>query len=461
MSTMSNSSTDNNTEKSLIKAIVAPSDYGRTLDKITQILSKELLVDFCAIIIISNHSKYFYTLINSKGKYATIHESKLSKIIQTPWLQEIKNNSKLKSISDLSNKKYQKLSLFFEDIKVQSLLGARTDFKGEINGIILLGKSNSYQWSSQDKTKLKEVVNIVGMACHLSQVDEIFDEKSVNKDSSFSLSDIPQLLEENPILKLWWTSTRKQLEKQLEWNRKVIYNMITIMSDQTRNPLAILKMGITVLLTRELSPEELATRIAMLEDAWHKLNNINEKILQLKYLKSQDLCYNLVPLNLTKLLIDITDSYREKWQENCKNNLTLKTNFNIEPEEPLSTDVQHLTNILEELLTNASKFSIPNFTVTLEVNKENDNNDSLIIITLCNISEHGCRNNISEFFEPFYREQIVIDSGIPGIGVGLNIVKDLVKLIQGKISLESLPTENPKHCKIVCRLVLPQSLSSS
>ena len=120
-----------------------------------------------------------------------------------------------------------------------------------------------------------------------------------------------------------------------------------------------------------------------------------------------------------------------------------------------------MTNILEELLTNASKFSIPNSTVTLEVNKENDNNDSLIIITLCNISEHGCRNNISEFFEPFYREQIVIDSGIPGIGVGLNIVKDLVKLIQGKISLESLPTENPKHCKIVCRLVLPQSLSSS
>ncbi|MGK7886060.1 MAG: ATP-binding protein [Crocosphaera sp.] len=458
---MSNSSKDNNIEKSLINAIVARSDYDRNLENIAEIIREKLLVDFCLIITNFNDLQYFYSLRNPPIDHSIIYKSKLSELIQNPWIKELKNSSKLRCIRDLKQKKYHNLSVLLEGITLESLLGISTHFKGENNGIILVGKSTSYQWSSQDKNKLKEVVNIVSIACHLNQVNAMVDEKSINKDSSFSLSNIPQLLQENPILRLWWTSTRQQLEKQLEWNRKVIYNMITIMSDQTRNPLAILKMGITVLKTRELSPQELSKRIAMLEDSWNKLNSINEKILQLKHLKSQNLSYNLVPVNLTKLLISITNSCREKWQENLKSNLILNTNFNIQAEELLNTDVQHLTNIIEELLKNASKFSVPNSTVTLEVNQENNNNKSLIAITLSNISEYGFQNNISDFFEPFYREQIVIDSGIPGIGVGLNIVKDLVKLLQGKISVECLPTENPKHCKIIFRLVLPQSLSSS
>ncbi|MDJ0582645.1 HAMP domain-containing sensor histidine kinase [Crocosphaera sp.] len=458
---MSNSSKDNNIEKSLINAIIARSDYDRNLENIAEIIREELLVDFCLIITNFNDLQYFYSLRNSPIDNSIMHQSKLSELIQNPWIQELKNGSNLRYIRDLKHKKYHKLSVLLEGIILESLLGISTHFKGENNGIILVGKSTSYQWNSQDKNKLKEVVNIVSIACHLNQVNAMVDEKSINKDSSFSLGDIPQLLQENPILRLWWKSTRQQLEKQLEWNRKVIYNMITIMSDQTRNPLAILKMGITVLKTRELSPKELSKRIAMLEDSWNKLNSINEKILQLKHLKSENMSYNLVPVNLTKLLINITNSCQEKWQENLKSNLTLNTNFNIQGEESLRTDVQHLTNIIEELLKNASKFSVPNSTVTLEVNQENNHNKSLIAITLSNISEYGFHNNISEFFEPFYREQIVIDSGIPGIGVGLNIVKDLVKLLQGKISVECLPTENPKHCKIIFRLVLPQSLSSS
>ena len=340
---MSNSSKDNNIEKSLINAIVARSDYDRDLENIAEIIREELLVDFCLIITHFNDLQYFYSSRNSDVEHSIISQSKLSEFIQNPWIQELKNGSKLRYIRDLKHKKYQNLSVLFEEIKPQSILGITTHFKGETNGIILVGKSTSCQWSSQDKTNLKEVVNIVSLACHLNQVNVIIDEKSINKDSAFSLSNIPQLLEENPILRLWWTSTRKQLEKQLEWNRKVIYNMITIMSDQTRNPLAILKMGITVLKTRELSPEELSKRIAMLEDSWNKLNSINEKILQLKHLKSQNLSYNLVPVNLTKLLMNITNSCQEKWQENLKSNLTLNTKFNIQAEQSLNTDVQHLT----------------------------------------------------------------------------------------------------------------------
>ncbi len=456
---MSNPSKDNNIEKYLISEINNTSDYDTNLQNLAQIIASNFSVDFCIIISDFNNLRYFYELKNSSLNDSKLSQNHVSALMQTTWIKELKNELKLRAISDLDHKKHKKISSMFESLEIKSLLATGTTLKGETNGIIILGKSDSNQWSQKDKKTLKEISDIVGIACHLSQVNTIIDEKNINKDSSFSLSNIPKLLEDNPILRLWWESTRKQLEKQLEWNRKVIYNMITIMSDQTRNPLAIMKMGIAVLRTRELSSEEFNQRIAMLEEAWNKLNNINEKILQLKHLKSDNLSCNPTTIDLLKILTNITNFFRDRWQEDSKKALQLTTILNCESEQSIKTDIQHLTNIIEELLTNAHKFSVSESTVTLEVTKEHNSNNAPVIM-ISNITEYGCQDNQNEFFEPFYREQIVIDSGIPGIGVGLNIVKDLVKLLQGEITVDCLATENPKHFKIIFRLVLPQSLSS-
>ncbi|MEL4893873.1 GAF domain-containing sensor histidine kinase [Crocosphaera sp. Alani8] len=458
---MSNFSTDYTIEQYLINEIVTTSDYDGTLENITRIITDKFLVDFCIIVVGFSNSKHFYTW-NDSGTYRLIDsQNQLSNLIQIPWIQEFKGESKIKYISDLDNKKYQNKLPFFENLGIKSLLGISTKFKEKTNGVIILGKSNPYPWNNQDKTKLKKIMNIVSIACYISEVSTMIDERHLKRDSSFSLSNIPELLEENPILRLWWEGTRNRLDKEIEWNKKVIYNMITIMSDQTRNPLTNIKMGITDLRNRELSPEQFKHRVTMLEQEWNKLNNINDKILQLKYLKPHYLNYNLVSTNLVELLKNITNSVQDKWQENSKNNLKLNTNFNIEPQQLVETDIQHLSKIVEELLTNANKFSLSNSLITLEVNRNNEDEDFPIVMTVSNLSEYDCTDNKDEFFKPFYREQSVIDSGVPGIGVGLYIVKDLVELLQGKISVQRLPTENPKHCKIVFRLVLPQSLSSS
>ncbi|MGK7941298.1 MAG: sensor histidine kinase [Crocosphaera sp.] len=448
-------------EKSLFKEIINTSDYDTNLQKISIIMTEYFEVDFCLIVTNFNNIKYFYYFQDFPDNPISISQSKISGFLQSSWVQSLKNDGKVKSISDLNNKKNQGLSPYFEGLNIQALLGIATNFKGKTNGIIVLGKHQTCQWSQRNKKQLKEVADIVALACHLYQLDTIDNKnKNDNKDNVFSFSNIHQLPEENPLFRIWWESSRKQLERQLEWNRKLIYNMITIMSDQTRNPLAIMKMGITVLKTKELSPEDFIKRLEMLEKSWHQLNNINEKILQLKHLKSPEIAPNPTSINVKEFIDNIVNNYQNKWQKNKKKSLNLKTNYEISDQELIKTDVQHLNNIFGELLTNAGKFSVANSTVTLEVIRENNTNHSQIVIIVSNVSDCVLKDNINDFFEPFYREQIVIDTAIPGIGVGLNIVKDLVKLLQGKITVDCLNTENPKHCKIVFRLVLPQSLSS-
>ncbi|MDJ0842631.1 sensor histidine kinase [Crocosphaera sp.] len=458
---MTHSPSNNNISQFLLQEIVNISDYNTNIENISKIIKDSFLVDFCFIISDLDSLKYLGCLNNLSTEELNFSEQKINSLLHCSWIKQLINKSQLKSITHLKEKTHPDLFCFCEGIKINSLLGMGTHFKGQTNGIIILGKKDNYRWSQKDKTKLKELENILGIAFHLSQVNTVLDEKNISKDSYFSLSNIPKLLEENPILRLWWESTRKQLERQLEWNRKIIYNMITIMSDQTRNPLAILKMGITVLRTRELSPEDFSKRLTMLEEAWSKLNNINEKILQLKHLKSQEISCNVMPVNLKELINNIIHSCHIKWQENTKTSLKLTTYFQLKSTQIIKTDIQHLTNILEELLNNASKFSVSNSTVTFRLTQDNDADQDPIIITITNITDCASLEHINEFFQPFYREQIVIDTAIPGIGVGLYIVKDLVELLQGKITIEGLPTENPKHCKIIVRLVLPQSLSSS
>ncbi|MGK7955783.1 MAG: GAF domain-containing protein, partial [Crocosphaera sp.] len=176
---MSNSSQDDNIEKSLINEINNTSDYETNLQNIARIIADYFLVDFCLIISDLHNLRYFYKIRKITTNHSKISQNQISDLIQTPWVRELRNESKSKSISTLTHKKYQKLSSCFEKIEVKSLLGIGTNLKGETNGIIILGQLETSQWSQKDKKKIKEVANLVGIACHLSQVNTIIDEKNI------------------------------------------------------------------------------------------------------------------------------------------------------------------------------------------------------------------------------------------------------------------------------------------
>ncbi|MEA5536399.1 GAF domain-containing sensor histidine kinase [Crocosphaera sp. XPORK-15E] len=465
---MSNSLKSKQLEKFLIKAITNSSNSSMMLGEIPKIIVNNFPVDFCLIIIGLDDSTPPNFTAHLKENQVKISSQIISDLMTQPWISKILNKEKIHSITNSENHSSGLGFAFFEEINIKSLLGIKTNFQGKSNGIILLGKTQDYTWTQTDKKLFREVADIVAISCYLSQLQLPQEEYLSVRDSGFSLSNIPKLLEENPILRLWWESTRKQLERQLESNKQLIYNMITIMSDQTRNPLAILKMGITMLRKREFSPEDLHKRLDALEEQWEKLNEINEKILQLKNLKSQKLVLTTKSIKLERFINEIITPYRSQWQENKRKYLDLVVEFSSalhqenSDKQPIEieTDEEYLRTVLQELLINAGKFSVSGTTVSLTINKEKSTHDPKIIINITNISDCISRKNLTYLFDPFYREQIVIDTAIPGIGLGLTIIKDRVQLLKGSIKVDCLPTDTPEHCKIIFRLILPQSLSS-
>ncbi|HAC64070.1 MAG TPA: histidine kinase [Cyanothece sp. UBA12306] len=452
-------------EQRIIQAIQTIPDEKAMLSDVVSILGQEFCVDTCLIVSGFNEQQLFDYAIWTVDNSCILSQEIVANLLSQPWLQELDKDNQLLAISDLSNTPNKRIIDSFNNIDLASLLAIKTQFHGEYNGIILLANNNAFQWSNTQKNILKNVSNLIGIACYLMQLKLSVSEDLTSQESSktSSLTGIPKVLEDNPILKLWWGATRKQLDQQLEWNKQLISNIITIMSDQTRNPLASIKMGITMLRKKEFSPEDLQKRLNILEQEWQKLNEINEQILQLKTVKYEQLTCYPTQVDIKHLIEELATDYKQKWQDNKRQILDLEVSFAQADSSnwKIYTDVNHVKNILTELLNNIGKFSIPNSKVFLNISQENLLNDPQIVITLKNVSNQVNQKNLRYFFEPFYREQWVIDTAIQGIGLGLTIVKELVELLGGKIEINKESTDNPEHCIIKVRLTVSNSHFSS
>jgi len=98
-----------------------------------------------------------------------------------------------------------------------------------------------------------------------------------------------------------------------------------------------------------------------------------------------------------------------------------------------NTDKKLLGHILNNLLSNAFKYSEKDSTVKLLVDK---NNEHLNI----EVSDEGMGMNeetVSMIFDSFYRAKNV--TNIEGTGMGLSILNNSIKLLNGEIKVQSSP----------------------
>lgn len=100
----------------------------------------------------------------------------------------------------------------------------------------------------------------------------------------------------------------------------------------------------------------------------------------------------------------------------------------------------HLKQILNNLISNAIKYNRKGGMVTVKYNEieYDSDNDSVWIEFVCSDTGIGMSEEFQKnAFDTFSQEGRTTDSRYAGTGLGLSIVKELVELMNGKISLES------------------------
>jgi len=99
----------------------------------------------------------------------------------------------------------------------------------------------------------------------------------------------------------------------------------------------------------------------------------------------------------------------------------------------INCDRQMLRSIIENLLTNAFKFTPPGRSVIFVVSEA----PGYYVFTVQDEGIGMSKDELDRVYEPFYRAQQ--SSVIPGTGLGLNIVQQYISILNGTISVQSKP----------------------
>ncbi|MHA7845744.1 sensor histidine kinase [Serratia sp. D1N4] len=108
----------------------------------------------------------------------------------------------------------------------------------------------------------------------------------------------------------------------------------------------------------------------------------------------------------------------------------------VHAEIHLTTDVDRLTQIISNFLSNAEKYAAQGKRVEL-IAEQSDNH------ALIRVRDYGsgiAAKELKAIFQPFYRVKSSITEGVSGTGIGLTISRQLATSLQGEISVTSGPT---------------------
>jgi signal transduction histidine kinase len=96
-------------------------------------------------------------------------------------------------------------------------------------------------------------------------------------------------------------------------------------------------------------------------------------------------------------------------------------------------DAFRLRQLADNLVGNALKYTRPGGSVDVSVRRDGSMVELVVADTGIGIAE----SDLPRIFEPYFRSETAVESGIPGTGLGLGIVRTIVEAHGGTIHIDS------------------------
>ena len=221
-------------------------------------------------------------------------------------------------------------------------------------------------------------------------------------------------------------ATIRKQRKLEELRRDFIHTMI----HELKRPISTLKMCVSFMRNDKLM-EDKESKAAIIADSSNELDNLSSYFSKLRDLTFNDAAE--IPLTLSAF--NLRDTIEE-----CIGKLSIPTGkraeINILSKEDviLTADKMHIGNIISNLLENSIKYS--GESVKIDIDYRENSNDSVCIA----VKDNGfgiAKNDVNYIYDKFFRSRSASDKDIPGMGLGLAYVKQLVQAHRGSIAMES------------------------
>jgi signal transduction histidine kinase len=257
-------------------------------------------------------------------------------------------------------------------------------------------------------------------------------------------NEIGQALENARLFEKTW-HTQQQLEQKVEERTRELTNVLNAVktinkrksdfvsnvSHELRTPLTSIKGYAAILLTGKLGtlPPEAKERLEKINRHSDELGHIVNDLLDISRIESGKMIMNLGKHNLKEIISKADDLLSGQLKEK-----KINFNINIDPDASVLVDPEQIGRVFINLIGNAMKFTPAGGKISISARKLNDG------MVQVDISDTGCGIPLGDqeaIFEEFFRVENAINQEVKGTGLGLALVKRIIKAHQGKIWVKS------------------------
>ncbi len=197
---------------------------------------------------------------------------------------------------------------------------------------------------------------------------------------------------------------------------------------ELKTPLQVMKGNMEILLRKPRSPQEYQTKINKCLNEINRMAHLVDQLLLLARFESQKEALDVKNVPLDELMEQVVQ--KRLWQIE-KKKILLK--IDIREVVTVKTDPYLLHIILENILSNAVKYTPEKGTVSITVGKEHNNP----FISIADSGKGISKEEMNKIFDRFYRSDPMKHPDIKGTGLGLSIVKRLGEILQIEFKLKS------------------------
>jgi len=233
----------------------------------------------------------------------------------------------------------------------------------------------------------------------------------------------------------------ERLEEALEREKQFTSDA----SHELRTPLATIKGTLEVLIRRPRDTEHYENKIRFCINELKRMSDLIDRLLLLARYDSGKLKPQIQTINLSEILETVLARMVELAQ--AKN---LEFQFDAKKKPLVEADPSMLEVILENILSNAIKYSHDGSVVRMKI----EENLEETIFSITNQSAGISQEKSAKAFERFYRGDEARTSSVGGFGLGLAIVKKMADLQNFRIRLDS---EEDKETRFT--LIMPNTAS--
>lgn len=217
-------------------------------------------------------------------------------------------------------------------------------------------------------------------------------------------------------------------KKQKEELDKLKFKFFTNISHELRTPLTLIITPLDSVI-RKLNDETLKSQLAGISRNAHELLNLVNQLLAFRKLEMNGETLNLGYCNVGEFVETIVPPFFDLARENGVHFEFVRP----ESDAMLYVDQDKLRKIVNNLLSNAFKFTPPGGTIRLSI----ETDEAAREIAL-HVSDTGCgidRDEQAQIFDRFY--QAKNQQNQTGSGIGLHLVKEYAQLHNGNATVKS------------------------